>query len=322
MSRVDMTKEAAEQVLELPRRYTKAELRRAYTDLARQYHPDAAGNRHFDPALAQSRMVEANKAYELLRQQFAHDSDRVVEREFVSTAQTFASVDWDTEWEDVGGTDDPWDFAGDFDTTPAPEKVPLSPRSVLLGPVVPRIVFIALFAWIWWRNFPLLLHNMASFVPSGGWTLMDVARLVSAMVYPTYLLVYEALSGNVSCFVREVLNGIVSWITGRYVDLRPKSSSYGCALYKLLKNQVYALLLAPIVLYLVAACVHENVVMVKVALGVVALVLGIDTLAACVRGGFVNVWASSLAERVEAQYLLLRARLLKRCGQWSDGKRD
>jgi hypothetical protein len=267
-------------------------------------------------------MVEANKAYELLRQQFAHDSDRVVEREFVSTAQTFASVDWDTEWEDVGGTDDPWDFAGDFDTTPAPEKVPLSPRSVLLGPVVPRIVFIALFAWIWWRNFPLLLHNMASFVPSGGWTLMDVARLVSAMVYPTYLLVYEALSGNVSCFVREVLNGIVSWITGRYVDLRPKSSSYGCALYKLLKNQVYALLLAPIVLYLVAACVHENVVMVKVAFGVVALVLGIDTLAACVRGGFVNVWASSLAERVEAQYLLLRARLLKRCGQWSDGKRD
>lgn len=321
MPHLDMTKEAAEQVLELPHRYTKAELRRAYTDLARQYHPDAAGNRHFDPALSQKRMVEANKAYEVLRQQFAQDPNRVVERGFISTAQGFASVDWDADWDVSTNDDNPWDFEGDWDSTPAPEKVPLGPRSILLGAVVPRLVFIALFAWVWWRNFPLLPHNMASFVPAGEWTLMDVARLVSAMVYPTYLLVYEALSGNISCFVREILNGIVSWITGRYIDLRPKSSSYGCALYKLLKNQVYAVLLAPIVLYLVAACVHENVTIVKVALGVIALVLGIDTLAACTWGGFVNVWASSLAERVEAQYLLLRASLLKRCGQWSDVKK-
>lgn len=312
-----MTREAAEEILELPSRYNKEELRRAYTDLARRYHPDAAAKGHFDPAAAQARMVEANKAYELLKRQFTDMPDRVIERGFGGIARGFAGVDWRAGvYDSYDPGADPWDFADDWGTEPPPEKPPLSVRSVLLGPVVLRVVFVALLGWIWWRNFPLLPHNMGRFFPEGAWTLLDVARLVSAMVYPTYLLIYEAVSGYISGFVREVLNGLLSLVIGRYVDLRPRSSSYGCALYKLLHEQVYSLLLAPAVLYLAAACVGEEQIIPKIMLGVLALVLGVDALAAVTRGGFVNVWSSALAEWVEARYLLIRARILKRCGQW------
>ncbi len=320
MPRDDMTREAAEDILELPRRYTKEELRKAYTDLARRYHPDAAAQHRFDPAAAQARMVEANKAYELLKRQFVDMPDRVIERGFGGVAQGFAGVDWSAgAYDSYEEGAQPWEYDEGW-SSETPQEVPLSVRSVLLGPVILRVLLTLLLAWVWWRNFPLLPHNVARFMPAGEWTLMDIARGVAAAVYPTYFLLYEAASGYISGFVREVLNGAVSWITRNYVDLRPRSSSYGCALYKLLHEQIYSLLLGPLVLYLVAVCVAEDQAILKIGLGVLATILGIDTLASVTRGGFVNVWSSALAERVEAQYLLIRARLLKRCGQWAVGR--
>lgn len=315
MLRQDMTKEAAEEILELPQRYTKTDVRRAYTELARQYHPDTLVKYRFDKAAAQTRMVEVNKAYEVLKQEFVESPDRVVYRGLGGIVRTISDVDWDAEpfGESAG---DSWDFAKDHDASPAPQKVPLSVRSVLLGPVVLRIVFVALFCWVWWRNFPLLSHNVARYVPQGDWTLMDIARLVSALVYLSYLVLYELVSGYISGLVREVLNGAVSWVTRNYVDLRPRTSSYGCALYKLLREEAYAVLMVPIVLYLAAVTVNEQMTILKIVLGIVTVVLGVDTLAACTRGGYINVWTSALADRVEARYLLARADLLKRCGQW------
>ncbi len=318
-----MTKEAAEEILELPQRYNKEDLRKAYMDIARRYHPDAAAQHHFDPETAQARMVDANKAYDVLKGEFKGMEDRVVERGVLGglsgISQGFAGVDWTAGVEEpLADDEDPWAFAEDWSTEAPPEAVPLSVRSVLLGPVVLRVAFVGLFAWLWWNMFPLLPQNLGRYVPQGAWTLADVAHLVAAMVYPTYLLVYELISGYVSGLVREVLNGAVSWICGRYVDLRPRSSSYGCALYKLLREQVYALLMLPLVLYVFGQFVAHDSFVLKALFGVLGVVLGVDTLAACAHGGFVNVWSTSLAERVETQYLLLRARMLKRCGQWDD----
>lgn len=313
-----MSREAAEAILELPRRYTKEDLRHAYTEMARTYHPDAVAQGHLDPAEAQRLMVEANKANATLKPLFAENPDRVVER-IGGISHGYAGVDWRP-----GGSGDPmassgddyWDFAEDWGAEPAPEKVPLTVRSVLLGPVVMRVAFIAGFAWLWWSVFPLLQHNLPRYLPQGEWSLTDVFFLVSGMVYPSYLLVYEVLSGYVSNFVREVLNGLVSWVTRTYVDLRPHSSSYGCALYKLLREQVYALLMAPLVLLLASLCVGSDSTVWRVATGILAVALGIDTLAACAHGGYINTWTAALAERVEARYLLGRAALLRRCGQW------
>ncbi|MDO4806377.1 MAG: DnaJ domain-containing protein [Coriobacteriales bacterium] len=318
MRRQDMTKEAAEEILGLPPRYNKEELRKAYTDMARRYHPDAAAQHHFDPAEAQRRMVEANKAYKVLKVQFRGMEGRVIERGSGGIARGFADVDWKSGLDDLSYGDDPWSFVEDWGAEAAPQPVPLSVRSVLLGPVVLRVVFVALFAWVWWNVFPLLPHNYGSYVPAREWTLLGVARLVAAMVYPTYLVVYEAIAGYASEFVREVLNGAVSWVLRRYVDLRPRSASYGCALYKLLRNQVYALLMLPLVLYLFALAFEQDLLLLKIPIGAVGLVLAIDMLAACAHGGYVNVWSTALSERVEAWYLLIRARLLKRCGQWDD----
>lgn len=311
-----MTKEAAEDILELPRRYGKDDVRRAHAELARRYHPDAIAQKHYDPQVAEASMVEVNKAYDLLKRQFVGAGDLVVERASSSIAAGFAGVDWRVVEDVPNDADDPWAFVDEWGVEPPPERVPLSVRSVLLGPQVLRVAFVISFGWLWWHAFPLLPHNLNRFIPDGSWTMFDVARLVAAMVYPTYLLVYEFVSGYVSGFVREVLNGLVSFITGTYVDLRSHTSSYGCALYKLIHEQVYALLMAPVVLYLVAWCVEVDAGAMRIVIGVLAALLGIDALAACVRGGFVNVWSAALADRVEDQYLLIRARLLMRCGKW------
>ena len=315
--RNDMSQEAAEKILELPPRYTKEDLRSAYTELARTYHPDAVAQSHLDPQEAQRIMVEANKAYATLKPLFADRPKRTVSR-LGDITSGFAGVDWNIKDGDAADwdPDDIWNFADDLGSEPAPQKVPLSVRSVLLGPVVLRVLFVAAFAWLWWCTFPLLGHNLGRYLPHGAWTLHDVFVLVAAMIYPSYLLVYELLSGYISNFVREVLNGMVTWITRRYVDLRPHTSSYGCALYKLLREQVYALLMAPLVLWLASLCVDSDSLVLRVVFGVLAVMLGIDMLAACVHGGYVNTWTAALAERVEAQYLLLRARLLKRCNAW------
>lgn len=128
-------------------------------------------------------------------------------------------------------------------------------------------------------------------------------------------MVYEALTGNISGVLRAVLNAGFSWVTRRYYDLHPKSASYGCELSKMVKNQIWALLMAPAVLWLAGLAQGASGVA-RIACGVLAVALGIDMLAACVRGGLINTWTSALSERIETVYLVLRRRLLVRCGQW------
>ena len=316
MHRKEMSKGAAEEILELPRRYTKEDLRRAYTDLARTYHPDAAAKHHYDPEVAQRRMIEANQANAVLKDLFADDPNRVVERSGGGIAGGYSGVDWREGTEGFrGSSEEFWDFADDWDAEPPQEKPPLSVRSVLLGPVFLRIVLIAAFGWLWWRTFPLLPQNLQTYLPAGEWQLADIARFVAGIIYPSYLVLYEVFAGHISGCLRELLNGLVSFLTRRYVDLRSRSASYGCEMYKLLRVQIYALLLAPLVVYLAAMCLAEQTPAIKVVLGVVTIGLGVDALAACVHGGFVNVWATALSDRVEATYLLLRRKLLEHCGQ-------
>jgi len=316
MRREGMSKGAAEEILELPRRYTKYDLRRAYTDLARKYHPDAAAKHHFDPEVAQQRMIEANQANAALKELFVNDPGRVVERSGSGIKDGYSGVEWREGAEGFrGSSEEFWDFADDWDAEPPAEKPPLSVRSALLGPVFLRVVLLAAFGWLWWRTFPLLPQNLQAYLPSGEWQLADIARLVAGIIYPSYLVLYEIFAGHISGCLRELLNGAVSFLTRHYVDLRSRGASYGCEMYKLLRVQIYALLLAPLVMYLAAMCLAEQTIAIKIALGVAALFLGIDALAACVHGGFVNVWATALSERVEAAYLLLRQRLLKHCGQ-------
>ncbi len=305
--RQDMSKEAAEEILELPPQYTKEDVRKAYTRLARRYHPDAAARHHLDPAAAQARMVEANKANETLRLLFEERPTRVVNRGFGNVGER-------ANFYEAYANENIWETSEGWSSESSTEKPRLGVRSVLLGPVVLRVLLTAVFAYVWWLTFPLLAHNRDAYFPQGACTLMDVARLVAAIVYPTYLLLYEGVSGLISGFVREVLNGVVSWITGRYIDLRPHSASYGCALYKLLREQVYALILAPIALFFAGMCLGTDVLPLKIAYGALALLFGLDTLASFVHGGLINVWTSALAERVEATYLLIRRRVLERCG--------
>lgn len=324
-----MSKTEAEEVLQLPERYSKADLRRCYAALAREYHPDVARQRGHSPEEAEARMAQINIAYDCLQAFFDGGEGQVVRRGLWDSAAEGSGIEngfGDTDWRagadrrssgyGWSSVDDDgfWDFAADESDAPAQEPVPITPRTVLLGPVVLRVALVALFGWWWWNTFALLPQHMGDY-PFPGSDIAGWARLVSATVYPTYLLVYEAITGNISGLVRAVLNGAFSWVTRRYYDLRPNSSSYGCELSKMVKNQIWALLLIPLVLWL-AALAQGSSGIARVVFAVLAVALGIDTLAACVRGGLVNTWTSALSERIENLYLVLRRRLLMRCGQW------
>lgn len=328
--RAQITKEQAEEILDLPQRYTKADLRRSYANLAREFHPDVAERHGHTRAEAERRMADINVAFTYL-QDFFDGGAKAVERGMWGAA--VGSTDpnagrtgthgahanrWGQSYSyaEGGDTGGFWDFSDTEPDAPAEEPVPITPRTVLLGPVVLRVVAVTLFAWLWWQTCPLLPHNAGAY-PFPGRDVAAWARLAAAAIYPTYLVVYEAITGNVSGLVRDALNGLISWVTKRYYDLRPRSASYGCPLYKLLRDQIWALLMLPAVLWLAGqALVAGPWTVRRVVFAAAAVALGIDTLAACVRGGFVNTWTSALAERVEAAYLMSRRRLLIRCGQW------
>lgn len=336
----DMTKENAEQILGLPQTYDQDTLRKTYTKLARVYHPDRAAESGLTQAQAQASMVQVNKAYQFLRGQFeGGNANRTVVRGSWETAAAssgiesgFAGVDWradygthnygtyahSDEWNKDVDDDGFWSFA-DEGAQAADAKVPITPRTILLGPVVLRVAFIALFAWLWWRHFPLVDNNLGRYPVEWALTgsgLASVAHLLAGLVYPTYVLVYEVFAGYVSNLVRELLNAAFSWLVKRYYDLRPKSSSYGCTLTKLIKNQLWTLLLIPLVVW-AASVSLSSAGAEQVVWGIIAVALGLDALAAVVHGGFVNVWTSGLADRVEDAYLVLRQHLLERCHQWN-----
>lgn len=337
----DMTKEGAEKILGVPAKYDREALKKAYTQLARTYHPDMAAKRGISPAQAQAKMVQVNKAYQFLRGQFeGPNANRVVVRGTWETAAAasgiesgFAGVDWRTSygthnygtyansesWNTDADDDQFWNFA-DEGASKADQKVPITPRTILLGPVVFRVLFVALFALVWWRTFPLVGDNMARYQATLGTdsaSVLGIAHLLAGLIYPTYVLVYEVFAGYISNLVRELLNAGFSWIVRRYYDLRPKSASYGCTLNKLLKNQLWSVLLVPIVVWFAGQCLGAEGP-VQIVYGAIALALGVDALAAVVHGGFVNVWTGALAERVEDAYLIARQHLLERCNQWND----
>lgn len=333
-----MTKEQAEEVLGLPERYTRSDLRKSYASLAREYHPDVAERRGHSRAEAERHMADINVAFSYL-QGFFDDGTEVVERGVwggpvvgsgSGIEHGFGTADWRAgtdgahanrwgqsySYAEGGGTDGFWDFVADEQDAPPEEKVPVTPRTVLLGPVVPRVAAVVLFAWVWWRTCAFLPRNAGAYAFPGrdfaAW-----ARLAAATIYPTYLVVYEAITGNVSGLVRGVLNGAWSWLTRRYYDLRARSATYGCSLSKLLRDQIWALLMLPVVLWLAGrALVPGPWGLGRIASAVLAVALGIDTLAACVHAGLVNTWTTAAADRVEAWYLVIRRRLLIRCGQW------
>lgn len=316
-----MTKSEAEEVLGVPERYSRADLRHCYAALAREYHPDVARQRGHGEAEAEEQMARINVAYSCLLS-FFDDDDQVLRRGLWDSAQGgsgiesgFAGADWRRGAAyGAAENDDFWDFSHDEEDAPAEEQVPITPRTVLLGPVLLRVALTALFAWVWWNTFALLPQHVAAY-PLPGYDVLGWARLAAATIYPTYLVVYEALTGNVSGVLRAVLNAGFSWAVRRYYDLRPKTSSYGCELAKMVKNQIWALLMLPVVLWLWGLA-QRTAGGPRVVLGACAVALGVDTLAACVRGGLINTWTSALSERIETLYLVLRRRLLVRCGQW------
>ncbi len=312
--RQNMSKIEAEELLELPGRYTAAELRRAYAHQLQEYHPDVAARNGHSEEEAAARTSDVNVAYSVLKDLFDGDREVITRGLWESTPggsgieSGFGGVDWRS------GTDGPdfWDFAQDD----APvEKVPVNPRTVLLGPVIPRVVLVALFGWVWWRTFPLVPGGPGA--PSLGADLSEWARFSRLAVYPTYLLIYEAVTGNVSALLREWVNDLVSWATRRYYDLRPRGSSYGCPLHRIVTGQMWSVLMFPIVVTLVDMVLSMpewNAVRTVTAL--VGALLAVDMLAATVRGGLVNAWTTALGERVEASYLNSHARLMRRCGKW------
>lgn len=358
-----MSKGKAEEILGLPQRYTKADLRHRYAALTREFHPDVAERNGHSAQEAQVRMADINRAYEYLRDLFAGDPSATLTRSPIgSTVEPgFADVDRRADARPAGKhmrrepepsyADDPgrgrqagyvnyndyfdyadyfgrvdyasmsdeefWDFVRNEEPASAPQEVPVNAQTVLLGGYVLRAVFVLLFALVWWRTSPVLPMNQAAY-QFGGSALQSAARLVAGLVYPTYLVAYEVLTGNISALVREAINDAISWATGTYYDLRPKTSSSFCALHKLVSDQLWAVLMAPAVL-LVAAKVAGMGAWgpAKVGLCAVAVLLGVDTLAACVRGGLVNLWTSALGERVETAYLNAHARLMRRCGTWN-----
>ncbi len=55
-----MTQAQAEKILDLPERYTKADLRKRFATLARRYHRQRGHQRH-QPEVAQRKMTEVNR---------------------------------------------------------------------------------------------------------------------------------------------------------------------------------------------------------------------------------------------------------------------
>lgn len=319
-----LTKGAAEELLELPQRYTKEDLKKAYTALARVYHPDAAKRQGIDVEEASRIMADANRAYDGLKHQFDEYPDRVISRDEPGITTGFAGVDWREE----NDSDDPWDFVDEWTTHKSkPKSRPVATkqyiddpskhlvRRFLLGPIVIRVlVTAALFLW-WWRTFPFLPQN-AVVKPYEYWKFSDLAIVVPRAVWPTYLLALELATGHISLMIREVLSGLVSYITGVYVDIRPKSASYGCALYKFLNEQIWAFVLLPLVIIFAVNALDATNIFFRVLFGALTVITGIDLVASLMHAGIAVTVSLDLAEYIERRYLMTRRALLEHCGVW------
>lgn len=301
----EMTKEAAEEILALPPRYSREDLRRAHVALARRYHPDAAARHNMAEDEASARMVEVNQAYELLSLPFA-DGVREVSRTAPGIASGYAGVG-------TPPTAGAWPVADDWGAPAPADMAATGLRAVVLGPWPARVLVLLALAYLWWRICPLSPHVAWPDV-SGP---VRLALAVAGIVYPTYAVVYELLLGYGAELVRETCNAIVSLLSRSWADLRRTSPTAGCALSKILREQAWALLLAPLVCLLAAQAVEQQALVPRVALALAATALAADALAACVRGGFVNVWSTILSDAIERRYLIWHQWLLRHCGATS-----
>ena len=330
----DMTQAQAEEVLGLPERYDRRQLRHRFMELAQQYHPDAAARNGLDPAEAQRKMTEVNKAYSLLKAYFEDNREATMHRDLVGGAEGAygVGVHYSPTGEKVGATqvDDSlfWDEQGnprsDVAEKRANDAVDAAPgthrlRRFLLGPHFLRVVLCLVFAGVWWLNFPFVNGNAARFNVGPTAAPIDYLAWVSAMIYPTYLLAYEALSGHVSGTIRELANGIASLATGVHVDIRA-SGSYTSELTSLIQKQWYGPLLMPLAALIIIRALElpgADLAPERVALLALGAFVAVDSLLACFGSGVFVALTRAVGDAVEKRYVTMRMDMLKRCGQWA-----
>lgn len=327
-----MTQAEAEEVLGLPERYDQGELRRHLTQLARRFHPDNAERNGIPASEAQEQMTRVNKAYATLKPLF-DCGVRVVHRDLVGADPGRGDgVHFSPTGERVGRTqvDDSlfWDEDGNARGSSAVGRADAAAdaqghdlRRVLLGPVLMRVVLVALFALLWWRTFPLLGPGTPGHQEIPGLDPLAWARLSAAAIYPTYLLAYEVLTGNVSSALREAINGLVSYQTRVHVDIRRKGA-YRSALSTLVETQLYGILVLPLALWLVGTGLSQPDGPARIVLLVAGAVVAVDVLLSTLGSGIASSLSHALGAAIERRYVVARMALLKRCGQWETDPDD
>ncbi|EHF01566.1 hypothetical protein HMPREF1008_01190 [Olsenella sp. oral taxon 809 str. F0356] len=329
--RQDMTQAQAEEALELPDRYGKAELRAAFKRLAQEYHPDNAAKNGISPRFAQRKMTEVNKAYAVLKPLFEGDR-ATVQRDLVGGSvgrhgvgvhfdpagrnSTRTQVDDSLFWDEEGN---PRSAAAERDANAAADAPGHGLRRLLLGPWLIRSLLVLAFALLWYRTFPFVGGNEARFDLGPAAGLGDWARTVAACVYPSYLLLYELFAGHLSGTLREAANGLVSHVTRIHVEVR-RQGAYQSSLADLIEKQWYGILMLPLVLVVCDWALARQDVAQRMAILVLAALLGLDALLSCFGSGVANGIARRLAQAVEKRYVTARMELLRRCGQWSSGR--
>lgn len=322
-----MTQREAERALELPDRYTKADLRAQFTSLAREYHPDNASRNGMSAKFAQRKMIEINKAYALLKTFFEDDAAAMVQRDYVDGP----GVHFDPSGTHAARTqvDDSlfWDADGNPRSAVAEEAANAAVdvaagthrlRRLLLGPVFLRVVVSLALAAVWYGTFPLLPHNFGRFDVSVAASLRQLLDFSTAALYPTYFLVYELLTGNVSDAIRELLNGAATLATNVHVEIRPRGSYTSC-LTNLIQKQWYGPLILPLAAHVALIAADQPAGPERTALFVLAAAVGVEALLGFFGIGLASAAACGLGNLIEKRYVTARMALLKRCGQWVTG---
>lgn len=332
--RQDMTRPEAERALGLPERYGIADVRRAFKGRAQKYHPDNARRNGFSETFAQQKMTEVNKAYALLRHLFDDGSVETLRRDFTqgaygkhsvgahraSTARSRSAVRTQVDdslfWDEDGN---PRSATAENEANAAADASGHELRRFLLGPVFLRLIAIAAFALVWWRTFPFVGENAVHFDMGAEVPLRDLVSVLIAIVYPSYFLLYEVITGNISGVFRELINGIVSSVTRTHIEVR-KRGSYRSSLSSLLRDQIYSVLELPLAAWLfvrandLPGSVEQTISFVLGATFILDALIGF--FGAGVAQGL-SRWLSSVVER---RYVTMRMNLLKRCGQWASDR--
>lgn len=332
--RQDMTRSEAERALGLPERYGMADVRRAFKGRAQRYHPDNARRNGFSETFAQQKMTEVNKAYALLRHLFDDGSVKTLRRD--SSGGTYGKhsagvhhapaarsrsavrtqVDDSLFWDEDGN---PRSTTAENEANAAADASGHTLRRFLLGPVFLRLVFIAVLALMWWRTFPFVGENAVHFDMGAQVPLRNLVPVLMAVVYPSYFLLYEVITGNISGVFRELINGVVSIITRTHIEVR-KKGSYRSSLSSLLRDQIYSVLELPLAVWLFArgsdlpSSIEQTV---SFALGAIVT---LDALIGFFGSGAAQGLSRWLSGIVERRYVTMRMNLLKRCGQWASDR--